>query len=78
VELLQQNSVFISIHIGFTKTVQLELHNSIIYDRAAIAEPLITEIMLKVEKYGMMIIKPGHLIRNTYCGYMSHPSCSQQ
>ena len=45
-----------------TKTVRREPHNANVHGRPATAKPLITEKLLKVEKSGPVIIKPGRLM----------------
>ena len=45
-----------------TKTVRREPHNANGHGRPATAKPLITEKLLKVEKSGPVIIKPGRLM----------------
>ena len=60
----QQNSILILKTVS-TKTVWWELCKSNICGTDAIVKPLITEKMVKGEKDGVMIIKPGCLmIRN--------------
>jgi hypothetical protein len=43
-----------------TKTARCELHKSNIHGRAAIAKPLITEVMSTCLKDGVTTMKPGH------------------
>ena len=45
-----------------TKAVRRELHKSNIHGRAAIAKILITENSTKIQRYGVMIIKPARLM----------------
>jgi hypothetical protein len=49
-----------------TKTVRLELHQSNIHSRVAIANPPIAENSAKDERGGVMFIKPGcQMVGNT-------------